>query len=222
MLEANPSVRADQSLKTAAAGVMKGTDRLNEIVNSMLDVARIDGQALAPHFEWVEFNTIVKFVISEFRRDLDERAITLDVAPEIQRLPPLLADPLLLQKAVNNVVINSIKYTPDGGSIFITGRTVADDRLGDCVELQIHDTGIGIDPGDLKIIFEKLYQLGQVELHSSGRSKFKGGGPGLGLAIASGIIKAHQGRIWAESPGYDEERCPGSTFFIRIPLPPSK
>jgi signal transduction histidine kinase len=86
----------------------------------------------------------------------------------------------------------------------------------------VQDTGIGIDQANLDIIFEKLYQLGTVELHSSGRTTFKGGGPGLGLAIAAGIIKAHGGRIWAESPGYDEEKCPGSTFFIRLPLPKEK
>jgi signal transduction histidine kinase len=67
-------------------------------------------------------------------------------------------------------------------------------------------------------VFEKLYQLGKVELHSSGRTKFKGGGPGLGLAIAAGIVKSHRGKIWVESPGYDEEKLPGSTFIIQIPL----
>jgi len=77
---------------------------------------------------------------------------------------------------------------------------------------------IGIDPANHTIVFEKLYQLGKVELHSSGRTKFKGGGPGLGLAIAAGIVKAHKGKIWVESPGYDEEKLPGSTFIIQIPL----
>jgi signal transduction histidine kinase len=57
-----------------------------------------------------------------------------------------------------------------------------------------------------------------VELHSSGHTKFKGGGPGLGLAIAAGIVKSHGGSMWVESPGYDEERLPGSTFIIRIPV----
>jgi len=222
MIETNSSVRADGMLHAAAEGVLKGTDRLHEIVNSMLDVARIDSQVLAPHFEWVEFNTIAKFVLSEFHKDFEERGINFVVEPSIAELPPLMADPLLLQKAVNNVVINAVKFTPDGGTISISGKPVTDERLGDCVEIAIHDTGIGIDPANHKIIFEKLYQLGEVELHSSGRNKFKGGGPGLGLAIASGIIRAHQGRIWAESPGYDEEACPGSTFLIRLPLPKGK
>jgi signal transduction histidine kinase/DNA-binding LacI/PurR family transcriptional regulator len=222
MLESNEAVRADENLHAAAKGVLSGTDRFSEIVNSMLDVARIDSQVLSPHFEWLEFSTIAKFVSSEFQKDFEKRSLTFDIDQSIQRLPPFMADPLLLQKAVNNVVANAVKFTPDGGAIYLSGQSVTDDRLGDCVEIRIRDTGIGIDPANEKIIFEKLYQLGKVELHSSGRSKFKGGGPGLGLAIASGIIKAHQGRIWAESPGYDEEKCPGSTFIIRIPLPQAK
>ena len=65
---------------------------------------------------------------------------------------------------------------------------------------------------------EKLYQLGKVELHSSSRTNYKGGGAGLGLAIASGIIKALNGNIWVESIGHDEVNFHGSTFFIRLPL----
>ena len=68
------------------------------------------------------------------------------------------------------------------------------------------------------MIFEKFSQLGRVDLHSSGKTKFKGGGPGLGLPIARGILDAHGGSIWAESPGYDEKACPGSIFHILIPI----
>jgi signal transduction histidine kinase len=67
-------------------------------------------------------------------------------------------------------------------------------------------------------VFEKFYQTGEVLLHSSGKTKFKGGGPGLGLAIARGIVNAHHGRIWIESPGYDEVKYPGTTVFIRLPV----
>jgi signal transduction histidine kinase len=130
-----------------------------------------------------------------------------------------MVDAELFQKALDNIIVNGIKFTPDGGSITVSIDAVSDDRQSDCVEIRVQDTGIGIDQANLDIIFEKLYQLGTVELHSSGRTTFKGGGPGLGLAIAAGIIKAHGGKIWAESPGYDEEKCPGSTFFIRLPLP---
>ncbi|MFT3894819.1 MAG: ATP-binding protein [Anaerolineales bacterium] len=85
------------------------------------------------------------------------------------------------------------------------------------IEVTVADTGIGISPDNQVSIFEKFGQLGRVELHSSGKTKFKGGGPGLGLPIAKGIIEAHGGTIWVESPGYDEKTFPGSTFHILIP-----
>ena len=56
--------------------------------------------------------------------------------------------------------------------------------------------------------------------HSTGKTKFKGAGPGLGLSLVKGIVDAHGGRVWAESPGYNEETCPGSTFHVLLPLHP--
>jgi len=150
--------------------------------------------------------------------ELQARQINLELDPDINSAPPLLADPELLQKVLENVIVNSIKFTPDGGSIFINARPIQVDGRGEFCEIRIRDTGIGIDPANHTIIFEKLYQLGKVELHSSGHTKFKGGGPGLGLAIAAGIVKSHKGRIWVESSGYDEEKLPGSTFIIQIPV----
>ena len=67
-------------------------------------------------------------------------------------------------------------------------------------------------------IFEKFSQTGNVSLHSSGKTKYKGGGPGLGLPITKGLIEAHGGTIWVESPGQDEETLPGSVFHVMLPL----
>ena len=63
-----------------------------------------------------------------------------------------------------------------------------------------------------------LYKVTRNMLHSTGDTKFKGAGPGLGLTIARGIVEAHGGRIWAESPGHDEEKCPGSKFYVLLPI----
>jgi signal transduction histidine kinase len=203
----------------AVDGVMQGTNRLHQIVNSMLDVARLENQVLTPHTEPLSIAPMLRLLQKEFKEDLEKRNITLNLDEDLSNVPTLKVDSELFQKALNNLVVNAIKFTPDNGTVSIHTETEKDERLGPCLEIQVQDTGIGIDPENLDIIFEKLYQLGKVELHSSGRSTFKGGGPGLGLAIAAGIVKAHGGKVWAESPGYDEEKLPGSTFFVRLPLP---
>jgi signal transduction histidine kinase len=133
----------------------------------------------------------------------------------LDSLPDIIADETRLHQALRNVIINSVKFTPDKGRIEIRARTL---NGGDKVELAIADSGIGIDPEHQGLIFEKFYRVGDLNLHSTGQTKFKGAGPGLGLPIARGIIEAHGGQIWVESRGYDEETCPGSTFYIVLPV----
>jgi signal transduction histidine kinase/DNA-binding LacI/PurR family transcriptional regulator len=218
MIKSDMATLGQPSLMQAVDGVLQGTNRLHQIVNSMLDVARLENQILAPHLEQVTLGPILRLIQKDYADDLAARQITLNLDPEINMCPELLADPQLLQKALDNVIVNAVKFTPDGGSITVNAHPIKADGGTDYCEIRIRDSGIGIDPSNHRIVFEKLYQLGKVELHSSGRTNFKGGGPGLGLAIAAGIVKAHKGRIWVESPGYDEEKLPGSTFILQIPL----
>lgn len=218
MLKGDAAVRNNPMLAQAVEGVTSGTTRLQQVVTSMLDVARLENQIVTPHIESVSLGPIVRLIQKDYVEDLAHRNLTLNLDESIRTLPPLLADPELLKKALDHVIVNAIKFTPDGGSITIAAEVVIDEKLGACGQICVKDTGIGIDPANHKIIFDKLHQLGKVELHSSSRTNFKGGGAGLGLAIAVGIVKALQGHIWVESPGYDEERLPGSTFFVRIPL----
>ncbi len=84
----------------------------------------------------------------------------------------------------------------------------------------MQDTGIGISETDQVNIFDKFYEVGNIEEHFTGRTAFKGKGTGLGLTIAKGIVDRHGGEIWVESPGYDARLCPGSTFHVLLPLAP--
>jgi signal transduction histidine kinase len=218
LLAINPVLKDQTSITPIVGEIVSGVDRLNQIVNSMLDVAKIDSDTLAVHPEKVVLGFVIEQIYNKFEPDLKARRLDLTCSG-LDDLPPLHADPDLLPKVFNNLVGNAIKYTPNGGHICIKGQVIAEaDRRSPYVEVVVSDTGIGIDPEHHEIIFEKFYQTGELMLHSSGMTKFKGGGPGLGLAIAQGIVLAHRGQIWVESPGYDEETCPGSDFYVRLPL----
>jgi signal transduction histidine kinase len=212
-------VDAEQKERLASSidGICSGVDRLHEIVNSMLDVAKIDSQTLKTVKSETRMAHVVKQVCHNLEADLDERRLNLTF-DGLDTLPAVYADPDLLHKVFDNLLVNAIKYTPDGGKIEVSGRFIAQNGDSPSIEVTVSDTGIGIDPEHHELIFEKFYQTGEVALHSTGRTKFKGGGPGLGLAIVRGIVSAHDGEIWVESEGQDEERCPGSKFYVRLPL----
>ncbi len=217
MMRENSLVQRNPELRTLVEGVFGGTERLHRIFSSILDVSRVMAGGLDIHRSPVSIPVVLEGIVLEFEQALEQRDLTLE-QEGLDDLPLYLGDPELLYKVFYHLVNNAIKYTPDGGRITVTGRTVRVPDLGQCIEVAVEDTGIGIASQDLELIFEKFYRTGEVALHSSGTTTFKGGGPGLGLAIAHGIVLAHGGRIWAESPGYDEETCPGSRFVVQLPL----
>lgn len=201
-------------------GIHSGILRLHEIVESMLDVASIDARSLHLHKEDTSLLIILRSVYERFRSALDERKQTLQIE-NLRDLPNIKADPVALEKVFRQLVSNAIKYTPDGGTITVLGAPVSvghSEFPQGGVEIIISDTGIGIAPENLELIFKKFYQTGKVSRHSTGKTKFKGSGPGLGLAIVKGIVEAHGGKIWVESAGYDEEKLPGSHFHIIFPI----
>jgi signal transduction histidine kinase len=207
----------DAELQNLSNGILDGTERLSEIVNSMLDVSKIDNKTLQLVTEKVQISLVIMKVQKTFKPALEERRLTLETKG-LQDLPTIDADPDLLFKLFYHLIMNAIKYTPDGGWITVQGTTVEENPGVQEVEIMVSDTGVGIDMAHQELVFEKFYQTGEVHFHSSGKTKFKGGGPGLGLAIARGIVQAHKGRIWLESPGHDEEMCPGSRFYVRLPV----
>lgn len=213
VLQTLPVFQGDEQARTLLDGTLSGVGRLYEIVNSMLDVSKIDSRTLQVHFEPIWIGAIVMRVCANFAAAMRERNLTL-ITWGLEDLPRVEADGDLLLKLFSHLIVNAIKYTPDEGSITVTGAVVDDNA----VEIAVIDTGIGIDAAHQELIFERFYQTGEVSVHSSGKTKFKGGGPGLGLAIARGIAQAHGGRIWVESEGHDEARCPGSRFHVRLPL----
>ncbi len=208
--------QANSKLGEALDGITTGQERMGEIINLMLDIAKIDSNVLYLSRRPVRLCEMIEPLLAQFEADLKERNLTL-TCYDMETLPEVPGDAELLFKVFYHLIINAIKYTPDGGRISVEGRAITREE-GRFVEIVISDTGIGIDPADHELIFEKFYQTGEVAFHSSGKTQYKGGGPGLGLVIVRGIILAHGGRIWVESPACDEEHCPGSQFHFWLPL----
>lgn len=194
-------------------GINNGARRLKGIIDDMIDVSLIDNNLLQLHFQPLWINRLLGVLQLELEAITRERNQILEIRNFPGSTELTFGDPERLLQVFRNVLTNAIKYTPDGGKIVVEGR-----KLPGFVEVIVRDSGIGIDPDDQVIIFDKFARIGNISLHSSGKTKYKGGGPGLGLHIAKGIIESHGGAIWVESPGYDEEKLPGSTFHILLPL----
>ncbi len=194
-------------------GISNGTRRLRGIVDDMIDVSLIDNNLLKLNLQPLWLNRLFQVLENEIKPALAERNQRLDVDSFPGCSEMTFGDPERLMQVFRNLLINAVKFTPDGGRIHLSGR-----KLPGFIEVTIEDNGIGIDPEDQLAIFEKFGTIGNTALHSSGKIKFKGGGPGLGLHIVKGIVESHGGAVWVESPGCDEVKCPGSTFHVLLPI----
>jgi signal transduction histidine kinase len=193
-------------------GMRTGIGRMKRIIEDMLDVSLIDNNLLKLNIQPMWISHLITLLQNDLKSTLAQRKQHLTINEFEGTDLMIYGDSGRLYQAIYNVTTNAIKFTPDGGIITVDGR-----MLPGFVEITITDTGIGISPKDQTGIFEKFGQLGRTDLHSSGKTKFKGGGPGLGLSITKGIIEAHGGTIWVESEGCDEVKLPGSTFHILLP-----
>jgi len=194
-------------------GMQTGIKRLRSIVDDMLDISMIDNDLLTLNFQPAQLDNILEILKRDLGETLEKRKQILEIKPFDGSNTWIYVDAPRIIQAIRNILDNAVKYTPDGGRITVDGRT-----LPGLIEVTIADSGIGISPENQDVIFEKFGQLGRLDLHSSGKIKFKGGGPGLGLPISRGILEAHGGSIWVESEGYNEMECPGSTFHVLIPI----
>lgn len=219
VLRSFPDLKVNAALGEVIDGILKGSDRISEVVNLMLDVTRIDAETLQVAALPVPLQQVIHDLVHGFAKAAEERNIEITVEHDADT-PDIFGDTILIEKALNHLVVNAIKYTPDGGKVTISTRPclIEDEIPG--AEIAVRDTGIGLDAEHHELVFEKFYQAGSVAIHSSGKTTFKGGGPGLGLAIVRGVARAHGGRVWVESAGHDETTFPGSTFYLQLPVHP--
>ncbi len=219
VLRSFPEIKENAALGGVIDGIVKGADRIHEVVNLMLDVTRIDTETLKVVAEPIPLIQIINDLVHDFAKAAEDRKIEITVEYGADT-PDIFGDPTLIQKALYQLLVNAIKFTPDGGKVNISTRPGIIDDETPAVEIVVKDTGIGLDAEHHELVFEKFYQVGSVSIHSSGKTTFKGGGSGLGLAIVRGVARAHGGKVWVESAGHNETNFPGSTFYLQLPIHP--
>lgn len=204
-------------VRSMLTGIVKGSDRLKEVVDIMFDVSEAHIGEMTLFASPVNLESVIDHAVRPYLSALDERRIAF-AKNGLEEAPTVEADGTRLVQAFENLIGNAVKYTPDGGMVSVSSRSIITDDLGQAVEIVVADTGIGIDPEYHQRIFEKFFRVDNPDHHSTGSTKFKGAGPGLGLTLVRGIAKAHGGNVWVESAGHDEVNYPGSKFFFVIPL----
>lgn len=209
------------ALTQAAANITRACDRLDEVISQIMDISRLDSNAMEFRFQATTVEVILRGALEPYLNAIRARHLNLRIYGLNANLPKLFADERRMAQAIGQLASNAIKYTPDGGEIQIGLELMpAQAEQSARIHWVVADTGVGIDPQYHQQIFEKFRTLGETTKHSTSTTKFMGGGPGLGLAIARGIIERHGGRIWVESAAHDPAKLPGSRFHVLLPLRP--
>lgn len=178
------------------------TGHLVQMVNELLDLARIEGGGRLDMVDGVDVGRLAESSVERLRLFAERQGVTLAVTVE-PGTPRIRVDEARLGQVILNLVHNAVKFSPDGGEVRVTV-----DHTPDAVQVAVVDHGIGIAPADRDRVFERFYK--------ADRARVRGGGTGLGLSIARHIVEGHGGRIRVES-----EEGRGSTFSFTIPLVPA-
>lgn len=195
------SPRPPEEYRGTLKSALEEIDRISQLVEGLLLLSRTEAGVLRIDRQPVDMAKLVEEVYWRLKVLADARSVDLI----LNTLEPVLipADRERLRQLLVNLVENGIKYTEPGGKVVITLK-----EEGECISLQISDTGIGISPEEQEKVFQPFYRAVQDMPES---------GAGLGLSIANSVALAHGGRIEVESmPGT------GSTFWVILPRQPAK
>jgi len=189
----NPGL-ADEMLET----IVEESDRLAQLVDDLLDVSRLQAGGLPfQDVEPVDLRAIVQRVMDRYQPQTQRHTLLADFP---DAYPLIDGDPRRLEQVLDNLISNAVKYSPQGGTVQITGSMTPAEAL-----IAVKDNGVGIPWGEQERIFERFYRVEGPETRAVA-------GTGLGLYLSRAIVQAHGGRIWVEStPGQ------GATFFVALP-----
>jgi two-component system CheB/CheR fusion protein len=200
LLESEPD---EETLNIARGAIARQSQHMARLLDDLLDVSRITRDKIEIRRQIVDLRQTSHDAVESIRPLLDGRQVQL-----IVNLPPgpvcVEGDPARLQQIQVNLLNNAVKYTPDGGKIWLT----VSEEAGKAV-ISVRDTGVGIPPEMREKIFEIFVQLERDAASS-------GGGMGVGLTLVRALVQLHGGEIAVHSAGHNK----GSEFAVRLPLAP--
>ncbi len=186
-----------EDYRAMAANTIEESDRLLDMINTMLVISQVDAGQGDFLFEWVDVSQMVKEACDLYLPLAEDKKINFSF--DIENAAMVHADKRMLQRAFSNLVDNAFKYTDSGDTILIRLQK----ETGTSIHIMVQDTGIGIDPSEFEKIFARFYRADQ------SRSKQ---GSGLGLSLARSIARAHHGDILVRS-----NTPKGSVFVFVLP-----
>ncbi len=212
------------------AMVRDGGLRLKELVADLLKLIKLEAQGGNLDTSAIQLKRFLEALTVQLQPQLDKRKQKLTLT-DLESLPFFDGDRSYLERLFGELLLNAIKFSPEGDEIEVTGKVVDKDALwerretlerfnadflGSCgdrcfLQVEVRDHGIGIPAEEQQGIFQLFYEVGEIRHHSSGSSKYQGKGAGLGLAIVKGMVEAHGGMVWVECRE-------GSSFFLLLPL----
>lgn len=176
-------------------------NRLQRLVNDLQELSQVESGAFKLEFSSVSPSILIETIQRNFEHQFEEKNLQLESEID-SNLPQIIVDKDRIIQVLTNLVGNALQYTPSGGRVVIKVHREKSNLL-----FSVLDNGIGISAEQLPNIFNRFYRTDKSRARASG-------GSGIGLTIARALVKAHQGRIWAESDGEGK----GSTFSFSIPI----
>lgn len=208
-LALNPQTATiDERAKKYLEAAHASSQHLGRLFRDLLDVTKLDDGRLKVHEVPVEIVSVVREMANAREKDMHAKHLKYSFGTtgpvtgdkQIDQLVYAAVDLDFLREILDNLIENAIKYTPDGGEIWVNAR-----GDGDKVLINVTDTGIGVSPEDAGHIFQKFYRVDNSQTRQIG-------GTGLGLYLVKQRVEAMGGRVWVESSFGD-----GSTFFVSLP-----
>ncbi len=190
----DPNISAE-SRKTLLGDLQAAADRLNRLVENLLDMTRLESGLLKLKLEWCDIGDLINVALSSTSKRLVDHPVTLHIAPD---LPLVQLDFVLMEQVLVNLLDNAASYTPPSTPVEISAA-----QTDGTVSITVADHGRGLPPDDLERVFDKFYRV----------PGSKAGGTGLGLSICRGLVNAHGGTLEASNRPEG-----GAVFTIRLPI----